>query len=201
MTASIVLGAVLAFAFSPDSQALRYSLRQWPSHAFKIEDAYKWLHQQTLGPGHAVASLAQAKSWMDREWRGLRAEQAWEPSVVPLDPEGRVLRVNLRPYRDAKGDSDMLAAAIYLSAERFKPNKDAFRRLWRELGRKLRDGAHGVLTYGAWRKLESKTRPQGYPAIDHSAAYLAAYKPAYRVVASELWIGSRVKGAASRSGR
>ena len=176
----------------PPTDLLRYSLPQWRREPdFQMEDAYKWLFHATQGGDHAVQDDSGPRRWMEREWKTLDRPKPGEPRVVKLDPEGRMLRVNLRPYRASGGESEMLLAVFVASAKQFRPKKDRFVVVWRQLGDHLKQHREGNLTYPAWRRLDGQTKKLGYPAIDHSAAYERSAKPAYRVILAELWPGPR----------
>lgn len=157
--------------------------------AMRIEDAYKWLFHATLGGEHAVRDDSGPRAWMDREWSGLGAPTPGEPLVVALTPDRRLLRVHLRPYRALGGDRDMLLALFVRSAERFRGDRREFRATWEALGHRLARRPWRHLTASAWRRLDRRIRPGGYPAIDHSTAYLRRYDPAYRVIDGSLWAG------------
>jgi hypothetical protein len=158
---------------------------QWRSDsAIGIQDAYKWIYQATQGGEHAAPSPELAASWLREEWTTLAMDAREDPLVEPLG-DSRVVRVNLRPYRAAGGSPEALAAAFVRSAASFRPDREAFRRTWLELGDALRRGPFGQLTRAAWERLDSETRPKGYPAVHHSASFVASRRPAYRVLTSE----------------
>lgn len=152
-----------------------------------IEDSYKWLFHATQGGDHAITSDAGPRQWMEREWLQMPHVTFREPETVELRTDGKVLRINLRPYKSRGGERDMLLAIFVSSAHRFKPQRTEFVKQWTTLGQRLARGSLGKLTHKEWRRLDQVTRPSGYPAIHHSKAYEAAYKPAYRVVLGELW--------------
>ncbi|HRF59894.1 MAG TPA: hypothetical protein PLH94_08280 [Fimbriimonadaceae bacterium] len=157
--------------------------------AMRIEDAYKWLFHATLGGEHAVRDDAGPRAWMEREWSSLGPPKRGEPLVVALTPDRRLLRVQLRPYRALGGDRDMLLALFVSSAERFRGDRRAFRATWDALGDRLARRPWHHLTSRAWKHLDRKVRSVGFPAIDHSPAYLQRYDPAYRVIDGSLWTG------------
>ena len=154
----------------------------------RIEDAYKWLFHATMGGEHAVTDDAGPRSWMDREWGGLSLPLRSEPESQPLRPDGKIVRVNMRPYKARGGDSEMLLAVFVESAKRFKSDKKEFVREWQALGLFLRAAKVGHLSATSWAKLDREMLPLGYPAIHHSAEYEKVYRPAYRVVLGELWV-------------
>lgn len=184
MTASLLL--VLAGGLQPSLLDHAWSaFRNDPE--VRIEDAYKWLFHATMGGEHAVHSEEGPRSWLQREWDGLSDIRETEPLVVSLRPDGGVLRVNLRPYKRAGRDPEMLLQLFVASARSFRPDRGSFRAAWSELGRRLEGARLGHLDHGEWRRLERLTAPHGYPAIEHSPAYEEARKPAYRVISGALW--------------
>lgn len=173
----------------PPADLLRFAIPRWRSETkMGIEDAYKWLFHASQGGDHAVGEDdAGPRRWMTREWATLGPPQKGEPEVVPLDKEGRLIRINLRPYRARGGDPEMLLALFVASARQFRPDPSAFRTAWAELGDQLKRGRIGKLSYPEWVRLDRETRPVGYPAIHHSSRYETARKPAYRVILGSLW--------------
>lgn len=180
--------ALLAIARQAEPTLLDHAFEQWKSTPeMKIEDAYKWLYHATLGGEHAVTSEDGPRVWLDREWPTLSAPLKDEPEVVPLTPDGRLLRVNLRPYRSRGGDKDMLLWAFVFSAQRLKRDESLFVREWDALGAKLKSDAWRQLSHQEWKRLDALTRKQGFPAIEHSPQYEKIYMPAYRVVLKDMW--------------
>jgi hypothetical protein len=179
---------LLALLVLAPSALLDHGVVQWRKEPeTRVQDAYKWLYHATLGGEHAIENEAGPRAWMEREWVALGPPRKGELSHVPLTPDGRLLRVNLRPYRATGGDKERLLAAFIASARRFRGKKDTFIREWEALGRRLRKGKIGKITLVAWREVDGQTRPIGYPAVHHSPEYERAYRPAYRIVLRELW--------------
>lgn len=182
-----MIGALVFCIARPDS-ILDFATRAWrKDDAVRIEDAYKWLFHATLGGEHAVSDISGVRAWMSREWVTLGTPFRTEPLEIPLTPDGKLLRVNLRPYRALGGDPEMLTAVFYISAERFRSDKSVFVRTWRNLGKQLRNRRIGHLAFADWRRLDRETSRLGYPAIEHSKEYLRRRKPAYRVVLRDVW--------------
>lgn len=102
-----------------------------------MEDAYKWLFHATLGGEHAITSAEGPRRWMEREWKTLTAPHPGEKTIQSLRLDGKIVRINLRPYR-AKGDSpEPLLMAFIAGAKAFKADKSEFRVVWQEGGRAL----------------------------------------------------------------
>ena len=174
---------LFAPASGPDAD---FFLAQAPADPeLRIEDAYKWLFHATRGGEHALADETAARKWLDREWQSLGPPQPDEPLWVPLTPDGRIGRLNLRPYRAQGGAPAPLLAAFLASAESFDASPARFRRAWNALGRELKKQPVGHLTAEEWRRLDREMRAQGYPACHHSPEYEQARHPAYRVLTAD----------------
>ena len=171
------------------SPLLGHALEQWKSTPeMRIQDAYKWLYHATLGGEHAIRDESGPRRWLEREWSQIGSAPPNEPEVVQLTPDGRLLRVNLRPYKSRSGDREMLLAILILSAERFSASKHRFQAAWNELGEWLMSRRVGHLTIETWTAFDRLQKPLGYPAVHRSKEYEAAYQPAYRVVLGEFWL-------------
>ena len=175
--------ALLCSCSRPPNPDAEFFLAQAPADPeLRIEDAYKWLFHATRGGEHAVESEFAVRKWLDREWATLAPPQPGEPLWIPLSPDGRIGRLNLRPYRAQGGSPDALHAAFVAGAQSFAASPDRFRAAWNSLGRSLRQQSVGFLAFHEWRRLDRAMRPENYPAIHHSSAYHAARSPAYRVL-------------------
>ena len=148
------------------------------------EDLYKLLHQAAMGSEHAMTDSAGIRAWMANELATMGKGTA-EPMVDTIAPEGRVVRVHLRPWVAAGRSTDSLLHA-FIATGRAVPRDTLM--LARYLAAADSMVAEGKLPFlvGPWRALVREARAGGYQAIHHSPAYEAAYHPAYRVVAGGL---------------
>lgn len=185
----LFLWVVVPNATGPD--LLEFALARWRTEpAMRIEDAYKWLYHATMGADHAVDDYEGARSWLLREWSGL-GQRAGEPEVVPLTPDGRWIRINLRPFRDRGGDPEFLAALFFMSGQGPRASLSGFQREWHRLGEYLRRRPLPRIGRRDWSRLDREAASKGYPAIHHSSAYSKERAPAYRVIRGDLWLGER----------
>ena len=169
-------------ASDPDAE---FFLAQAPADPeLRIEDAYKWLFHATRGGEHAIVNEFAVRQWLDQEWATLGPPQPGEPLWVPLTADGRVGRLNLRPFKAQGGSADDLHAAFLASADSFAADPARFRAAWNALGRDLEANPRGHLTRAEWRRLDAHARKDGYPARHHSPEYEQARTPAYRVLAA-----------------
>lgn len=188
----IALLALAAMTIQPSasSEALvSHALAAWRREPeTRIEDAYKWLYHATHGGEHALAVEDGPRSWFESEWQSVGPPLPQEPTTVALDPEGRILRVNLRPAKAAALDAEMVFQIFLRSAEAFTSDPTALREAWSMLGDRLRKAAASPhLNHKEWRRLDADLARRGFRARHHSEAYARAAKPAYRVVLGALW--------------
>jgi hypothetical protein len=152
-----------------------------------LEDVYKLIHQASLGSQHFGMDIDQAGAWLTNELADLREGPA-EPILDPISPDGRILRVHLRPYVAECRDPVQLLLAFVRTADEWEGSIDLLRAYWRCVEKTAKDG-HLQCDLSAAREFGARMAKLNYPAIHHSEAYKAAYRPAYRVVAREFLSG------------
>lgn len=180
---SIFLAILVASAMA--ASAITPPVDVWASDpAVEMRDAYKWIFQATMGGEHAAPSRDAADRWLRQEWEGLGPTAPDERLLEPLGDSG-IVRLHLRPFRDAGGAPDALLEAFLASAASFIPAREVFERAWRALGARLQQAPIGRLTHEDWVQLDDETRKAGYPAAHHSERYTQAHQPAYRVLTAE----------------
>ena len=164
------LDAILA------SHLARYPLME-------VRDLYKLLHQGALGSEHAVTDIEGVRYWLDCELRQMPTEPAGplDPLIDPISPDNQIVRGHLRPYIAAGHDPEILLEAFVRTAQEYRGSADSLQLRW---DRVLELAAAGQVPFpppdldAFLRRMES----HGFPAVHHSEAYEAAYRPAYRVV-------------------
>lgn len=146
------------------------------------QDVYKLVFQGCCGPEHALADPGAALQRL-RDEITTAAEVELEPVIEPLPPEGRFVRVHLRPYVAGGGDLAVLAGAFVRSAV---PVVDGRERLAAAWSRVVDLAGEELLAFdaAAARAFSEVQRAAGFPAVRHSASYTASYAPMYRVVAA-----------------
>jgi hypothetical protein len=147
------------------------------------QDLYKLIYQAAMGSQHAVSDPEMVHTWLERELEAL-ADGPVEPVVETISPDGRVVRINLRPYFAAKGDRPALITAIVRTANEYKGTEAQLRRYWSYAERMALDGEL-PFRYAALERFFAQMQAQGFPAVHHSATYASAYHPAYRVIIYE----------------
>ena len=145
----------------------------------EARDVYKLLYQGVFGVSHIMGEKA---------WERLREEAERvdlldhldEPLVEPVSVDGRMVRVNLRPYLRQGGDLRTLYGAMLESAE-YEGDTTEFVSLW---GMFKEAAAEQDLDFDdeTIRLYDRSLEEKGPEPRHHSAAYREAYYPAYRVV-------------------
>ena len=146
-----------------------------------IDDLYKLLHQAALGSDHAVSDEARARDWLAQELESLDPGPE-EDLIDPISPSGEVVRVHLRPFVRLRLDGELLWEAFIRTAREFRGSADRIVE-YGEIAADLALG--GLLQFDADEITDfvARMNQAGFPAIHHSPAFEAEYRPAYRVVA------------------
>ncbi len=159
----------------------RVVAREFARHPrMEPQDVYKLAFQAALGSRHFGLDSAMAAEWLGREIATLR-DGPPEPVLDTIAPDVGMVRVNLRPYLASGGDREALLGAFLRTAREFRGSTTRLRRCLAEVERMAAAGQI-PLAPAALHVYFQRMRAQGYPAVEHSAAYEAAYRPAYRVV-------------------
>ncbi len=178
------LGAeVAARAVADYRPLLLEQAKRYP--AMTAQDCYKLLYQACHGAEHAVTDEAMAATWLDAEWAKLGPTATGEALLEPVTPDGTLVRVNLRPYRDQGGSAAALGRAFFLTGSHRAGTGDAMAAVWSQVEELA---AQGRLPFSAEvaQRFGAQMARAGYPAVHHSEEYARAYRPAYRVVLKSL---------------
>lgn len=146
----------------------------------EVQDLYKLLFQAAMGCEHAAPDPEFARAGLERELAGVGAGPD-DPLFETLPPDGRMVRVNLRPYLAAGGARDDLLAAFLRTAREAPASTQALRAV---LGETLSLAEQGWIPFppDALASFFHGMESQGFPAVHHSPAYRRLYRPSYRVV-------------------
>ena len=163
------------------SPVVRWHADRYP--AMNVEDLYKLLHQAVAGPAHSIEDPDMARRWLDREWDGLEDPLEPEEMFEPLSSDGRLVRVNLRPWRAAGYSPETVLSAFVRTAGTLPPDTaririelDAISACSEPISDDFRLSGLVIQSF-----FGDQAR-NGYPAIHHSEEYSRRYLPAYRVV-------------------
>ncbi len=149
----------------------------------EVQDLYKLIHQASMGSEHAVQDLDGTRNFLEREVHGL-TEGPDEPLQDIISPDGRIARINLRPYCALNASLEKLFEAFVRTANEFEGSTLKLKRYcsYAEL---LTGDDSFSFSHTDLRTFFDQMEVQGFHAVHHSASYTMAYQPAYRVVLHE----------------
>lgn len=170
-------------ALTPEEVAFRCilskQLRRYPQ--MDVQDLYKLIFQASFGSEHAVSDLTAARRWLEREL-GELIPGPEEPMIDPISPDGRIVRINLRPYLAARRDLAGLLVAFVRTAHEYRGGAATLQRYW-GFAEQMAAADRLPYTPQALQRFFAEMQVQGFPAVHHANTYTKAYHPAYRVVA------------------
>lgn len=155
--------------------ALLAHCARWP--ALQVQDLLKFLHQSAFGCGHLVDSGSGALE-------ALRTEAALFPHRADVEPlDGPFARVHLGVVKDGLAVETLWRIFVLSSRE----TGGGAQALEEKLTALLSLAREGALPFSPEEVAGAadRWRRGGFPACHHSAAFRAAYAPAYRVVSRD----------------
>jgi len=167
--------------FSDYLALIRFQIELHPG--FDVQDLYKLLYQGILGAEHLLTDIDAAKRKLAVEWESQPAELT-EPFYEPISPNGKIVRINLRPFKAISADWQEVWQAFYHSAMKFTGEKGRMVETWQQALKWIQE-RRLPLDWEAACRLDSLLREGGYPAGHHSANYRQRNRPSYRVVSKE----------------
>ena len=161
---------------------LKQHVRRYPD--WTIPDLYKLIHQAANGSEHALGDGSQARLRLQQELAQLGPGPD-EPLLDPICPDGRFVRVHLRPFTLRHINNEVLLQSFIQTGTLFPPapaRLTSFAKLACQLAQE------GVMSFRAEQLAQyiAEMQASGFPAVHHSQRYTQAYSPAYRVIAQEL---------------
>jgi len=149
----------------------------------EVQDFYKLVYQASMGVTHYISSPENARKYL--EWEITILDSAENVQMVePLSPDGKLVRVNLRPYVKHGGNVDNLFEAMMKSSEKIQPSTENLEIYWQCIinmaDKKLIPFDRKVLT-----DFFNEMKDMNFPAVHHSDGYAQLNRPAYRVILKE----------------
>lgn len=150
----------------------------------QVQDVYKLLYQAHFDVGYILTDTAAVVSYLLPELGSLDTTIGDESLVERISTSGKMVRINLRPFKKGEFAPDLLVQLMFRSASVVKVDTSQFYREWNEFRSLVR---FEVLEFPAkeveqWNRqvIAGKLEP-----VHHSEKYRQANKPAYRVVRRE----------------
>lgn len=158
------------------SDILRAQIERYPG--MQPQDAVKLAFQSEFGGGHLIADEAACLRYLYEECAATPVDGG-----APLYEEigGSMARVHLAALAAAGVAPETLGRAFLVSARMPQGTREGLERKLSLLAEAAGAGRF-VFSLEVLREHLRDYAAAGYPAVSHSAAYRAAYHPAYRVV-------------------
>ena len=147
----------------------------------ELRDLYKLLYQGVRGPEHILSSADIFRQRLREEWEALEPA-SHDPLYEAIRPDGRLLRLNLRPYQAAGGLLEQLTTACLAAGDEKWGTQADLRQAWDEVLRVCRLGAWQGFSWEACQAFTLWLQAHDFPPVHHSEAYRQLYRPAYRLV-------------------
>lgn len=158
---------------------IQQQLQWYPE--MEIQDLYKLVYQGVMGSGHAISSEESAQSWLREELHSNSCETGIGELCEDISPDGRVLRINLRPYMEAGRNTDRLLKAFMRTGREYRGSNEELVFWWEFLSNIQSKFSSAEMT----RYIEDRER-EYFPAVHHSKHYRTLYNPFYRVTLREI---------------
>jgi hypothetical protein len=151
-----------------------------------MQDVYKLLYESSFGPGHILSDSAAVTSRLIGELSAIDSPFPNESLIERISLENDLVRVNLRPFKALNLDPSLLVKVVLQSAKETSPDTLMFYRQWNEFSSLVR---FGLLPFSEedLKPWNQKVEGGAMEAVHHSADYVAANKPAYRVVRRDVF--------------
>lgn len=165
-------------------QVFDWHLAHYP--LLKAVDIYKLIHQGVFGPGHIIENPEQARKALEQEFAEIRRRCCVSEldRTEPLDPEGKLVRVNLETLRSIPDVVDVLVPILLETSRTVSPDPRLMRQ---RLAEAIEWCARELPEEAGWLAEMADAAPvEEFPALHHSKVYQTAYQPSYRVVRLDL---------------
>jgi hypothetical protein len=151
---------------------------------WEVNDLYKLIHQAAMGSEHIISNESIVRDRLMQEFAHLGPGRD-EVLVDPISPDGRIVRIHLRPFALLQFQMEPLLQAFIRTAREVSPSTE---RLAEYAAVAIQLDKEGMLPFsgGLVTKYFVKMRANGFPAVHHSVKYEQLYQPAYRVVSRDL---------------
>lgn len=154
----------------------------------ELRDVYKLLYQGVLGSEHMVTSSQAFAQRLVEEFETVEPGSN-DPLIEGVHPAGRIVRVNLRPYKALSDDLEALSNACLDTARRKWGTMQDLHLIWKGVLDAFRNHELGAWSSKDIHEIEQLVKLNHYPPLHHSISYRQAYHPAYRLVAADLLQG------------
>jgi len=150
----------------------------------ELVDLYKLIYQGTLGPAHLGTDYQTIRAYLNQEMADIEPKKG--KMVESISGDQKYLRINLYAFKEAGGNSDSLAKLVYRSCQKELDGYQKLKKRMRLAGKVLQNYPRQY-DYQDYQEYLEKIAKNQYPVPHHSETYIKEYKPAYRVISSEIY--------------
>jgi hypothetical protein len=156
--------------------------RRYPQ--WEVDDLYKLILQAAMCSEHDMGDETSLRDRLLQELAQLGPGPG-EPLVDPISPDGRIVRVHLRPFTILQSPLEPLLQAYIRTSREVSPSPE---RLEEYAAVAILLAGEGMLPFsrGLVANFMADMRARNFPAVHHSVRYRQLYQPAYRVVLRDL---------------
>lgn len=155
---------------------------------FGVQDLYKLICQITRGPAHFVPETDTLRDHLFSEWHSLNDPFFHESLVEKIDPLQKIIRVNLRPFREQGGTAEQILSLFGRSIKEFEPDPGRLEHYWNAMTQ-MAEAMELPFTRNVLAAFWAEMQEKDFPPAPHSKAYRKYHKPAYRLVLTKYWEG------------
>lgn len=149
-------------------------------------DVYKLLYQAAYGVEHLLTDTAGVKAYLMEELARTDDDSLREPLLERIAPDGAMVRVNLRPLKRLNFPADSLVKAMFASAAETIAGAGMLKKWWNEYMVLIHDRQiPSPPDLARWTGMMEKGE---IGPAHHSARYVEANRPAYRVVRRDIML-------------
>ena len=155
-----------------------YLLEQVNRHpSMQAQDMIKLCYQAAHGAEHLLSDLDAAKTYLEKEYDAVEAEDIALYEVI----SDQICRVNLAAWKARKLPIEWL---FYMFVSSALVNEGAASKFteYLNVADDLVKQSNVGIAISDWQEYLSEYKEKGMPAVHHSAVYREAERPAYRIV-------------------
>lgn len=167
-------------------QIIRKQIMLYPK--FNVQDLYKLFYQITQGGIHYIHEMASVRNDLSIEWRRLNDSFFDEPLIEHIDPQKKLIRVNLRPFKDQNGTPEQILSLFERSLKASEPDENRLTLYWEE-AIKMAEEMELPFSVKIMTDYWETMKMSGFPPARHSKGYRKIHKPAYRLILFKYWEG------------
>lgn len=163
---------------------LRDQIQRYPK--MQVQDVYKLVYEATMGNKHLPSDTNVARQSLYAEMNSIEASSS-EPMMEVISPDSEIVRLNLRPYKAARGNVEDLAQTMMVGSRAWHQPEVRLEQWWKEI-EELGYRQQIPFDPDSLRSFYNTMKEWRFPAVHHSEVYAKTYKPAYRVIPQKAFL-------------